>query len=659
MVARDIWVNTARLARQVLAAGVLALTASSVALTPAVAQKHVINLKDAEINAFIQDVSAVTGYTFIVHPEVRGRVTVTSQVPLEREEVFDVFLSTLRVQGYAAIPTSNGAYRIVPDSLAKETAASDDYRRPDQSDDQFTTQVVQLRYFDAVEAAKMVKPLVNPRGSVTANANSNVIVLVDYAGNIDRVRRVVTELDQDRSVISTIPLQNVSADEMQRVVNSLNSNRRGGEGELTGNFSAVAMESGNALVVRGDRAAVARVKQVVSDLDAQSRPSANTRVVFLKHAQAADIVPILEQVARSMGENRPVGEDGVALETIPFDAATNALILSADVNTLAAMERVIKELDIRRAQVLVEAIIVELSDSAARELGLQFFLSGTGNSSIPFAATNFSQSAPNLLAAAGALLVDDDDASDVGDGGGTLAEIALSSLLAQEGGLIGGAGQDGDAIFGVILNALQDDVNSNILSTPSIMTLDNEAASIIVGQEIPITTGEALGNNNSNPFRTIERKDVGVQLEVTPQIGEGDVIKLDLRQEVSSVSGPVSLANTELITNTREIDTTVLADDGEVIVLGGLIEERETGTQTKVPFLGDIPIAGRAFRNEGTQKEKTNLMVFIRPSIIRSDIDARAATNKQYNLIRDAKAVEGEETTVIDFTNRVLGPGLK
>ena len=624
--------------RVAAAAAILAGTASAGAIAQ---ETHTINLKDADIHALIEDISAVTGFTFVTHPLVKGRVTVTSQAPLTKDEIFQVFLSTLRVHGFVAIPSTEGTYRIVPDERAVEDNTS--FGSVDL-DDQFVTEVIRLRHFSAIDAANMVKPLVNGRGQVTANAASNVLVVADFSGNISRIRKIVGELDQDRSVLETIKLENMPAVEMARVINGL---RERGNESLQGQFLTVAVESGNTLLVRGDEAVVQRVNQVVRRLDEGSKPSETLRVVYLKHADAEEIVPILEQVATSM---RPAGATGGEMR-IPFHAETNALILSGDPNTLAALERVVGELDIRRAQVLVEAIVVEISDQAARELGLQFILSGNEDSSVPFAVTNFSRSAPNLLAVTGALINDETDVSS----DASIGSAALSSLLGLEGISLGVGGQSSDGtLFGVILNAVQDDQNSNLLSTPSVMTLDNQEARISVGQEIPITTGEALGSDFANPFRTIQRQDVGVQLEVRPQINEGDSIKLYLRQEVSSILGAAVANASDIITNKREIETTVLADDGEIIVLGGLIEEQEVNAESKVPLLGDVPLAGRLFRSEGREVTKKNLMVFIRPTIVRDVADARDVTTRKYNFAVGQEA-DRNDTALEELLLRALG----
>jgi general secretion pathway protein D len=609
---------------------VLALSAFG-AQSAALGQDHTLNLRDADIRAFIDDVSAVTGFTFIVHPAVSGKVTVVSQTPLSNEEFFQVFLSTLRVQGFTAIPTSAGAYRIVPEQAAAEDSGMG--FSVDAPDDQFVTEVMRLRHADAREAAKIVKPLVNQRGQVAANEVGNVLVVVDYANNIDRIRVIVREMDQDFAEIATLSLKNMSATEMAKVINGLQEKN---SFVPAASFTAVAVERGNAVLLRGDKAAVERMAAVIRDLDERSATTDSVRVIALQHADAEEIVPILKDIVGVLPDAQ---SEGRGAPTISHHASTNALVIAAAPDTLAALEQVIKDLDIRRAQVQVEALIVEVSDQVARDLGLQLVLAGSENSAVPFAVTNFSRSAPNLLALTGALVTDQDlSGADTGNSASSLGNLALQSLLGINGGALGIGSSGDDGLFGLILNAVANDGGSKLLSTPSVTTLDNEEADVLVGQEIPITTGEVLGANNANPFRTIDRKEVGVKLKVRPQISEGDTIKLTIGQEVSSVAGTVA-GSSEIIVNTRNISTTVLADDGEIIVLGGLIEEAERVESSKVPVLGDLPFAGRAFRSEGRQKSRTNLMVFIRPTILRSKADTQTATNRKYAFMRGQEAL--------------------
>ncbi len=616
-------------------------------------QTHVMNLKDVDISVLIDDVSAITGHTFVVHPSVRGRVSVSSQTPLTDREVFQVFLSTLRVNGFTAIPSQGGVYKIVPEQSASAEAA---LARSSVSGDQFETAVLRLRNFDAAEAAKMIKPITNPQGQVSASSASNTLIVVDYAANISRVRKVISEIDQDRNETLTMALVNMSATEMAKTVNGMKEETRWSSGYAV---SALAVESNNSLIIKGEARDVAAVHEIVRGLDVSNRQDDESlKVLSLKHSEAAELAPILEAMGKRLAEQTSPDKSNVSLPTIAVYEPTNSLVVSASPMVVRQLERVVEELDRRRSQVLVEAIIVELSDDAARELGLEFVLSGTGNSTTPFAATNFTRSTPNVLALAGALILGDGETGSDTDtsSSSSLQSVAINSLLGSAGGLLGIGGETSDGtIFGAILNAVDTDVTSNVLSTPHLLTLDNEEASITVGQEVPITTGEALGDNNSNPFRTVERKPLGVTLEVTPQIGEGDSIKLQLRQEVSSIFDSVS--GTDFITNNREIKTTILADDGEIIVLGGLIQEEETLSASKVPILGEIPGIGRLFSSEGTTKKRTNLMVFLRPTIIRDAETMRRTTQQKYQYIRQEQiaASRNENANLDVFMKEVLG----
>ena len=637
------------------ATAVLAASPSAFALaneTPADTARHILNFEDVELSALIADVSTVTGYTFVVHPEARTkRITVSSTTPLTRQQVFDVFLSSLRVHGFTAVPAGKATYRIVPEQSAVGEAGMGAY-----GSNAFTTEIFSLQHLNALEAAKMLKPVIDEQGQVIANAQSNTLVVVDYASNIPRLRSMVDKIDSDPSVTETIQLANTSATEVANILTSLNTSA--GEDAYKSNFRAIASEAGNALILRGDPAAVERAKLVTADLDGRDRLQDTIRVVPLNNADAADVVPILQQVAFAIDKRRGLADANEAT-TIAHHDSTNSLVISAAPETLLSLERVISDLDRRRAQVLVEAIIVEMTDDTARQLGLQFLLSGTGSNSVPFATTNFSASAPNLLTLAGAISSDtpfaDGEDSSVND---ALTTAALNSLLGLTGLTVGVGGQDGDTLFGAVLTAVEADTNSRILSKPFNMTLDNGTSSLLVGQNVPVTTGQVLGDDNTNAFTTVDRQDVGVGLTVTPRISNDGTIRMQIEQEVSNIAGAITAGVTDVVFNTRKINTSVIADDGEIIVLGGLIEQTEAFSNEKVPLLGDIPVAGRLFRTEGKSLGRTNLMVFIRPTIIRDRAGAAAATSRSYNYIRAEELWDGEgnDTSSIDnFITEVLG----
>lgn len=627
--------------KQIIAASALILGAQTVAtaeMKSPSAARHVLNLNDVEITTLIDDVSMITGYTFVLHPDVRRtKVTVMSQSLMTTNEVFEVFLSTLRVHGFAAVPAGRDVYRIVPEQMAIGEASV-----RGSGPNAFITQVFKLDNFNAIEAAQMVKPLVDAQGQVVANARSNTLVVVDYSSNMPRLRDVVQGLDEsDRTRVETLELRNVPAREIETILIELLQDRDDGQNSR---FEVSSSTSSNSVVIRGDDQKVERALRVARELDKSDPVRDTLRVIQLKNSDAEEIVPILERLAVTMAEQSAPGDAQTSLATIAHHQPTNSLVISAAPDSILAMERVVEALDQRRAQVLVEAIIVEMSDDTARELGVQFLLSGTGDSSVPFLSTNFSRSAPNLLQLAGAI-------ADPSAFGGTnpFTEGAVQSLLSLDGAF-GVGGREGDTLFGAILTAIETDTESKVLSKPFNMTLDNGTSELLVGQQIPVTTGETLSSDNSNPFRTVTRQDVGIKLNVTPRISADDTIRLDIFQEVSSISTDLSSGTDDFVTNLRQITTSVLADNGEIIVIGGLIEEGDETISAKVPVAGDIPVLGNLFKSEETTYDRTNLMVFIRPTIVRDREDAREVTSRNYRYIRAEELLrEGDDEGISEL----------
>ena len=607
-------------------AGIIALLLMPAAVR-AQDEQALVNFNQAEIQTVIDDVSAVTGYTFIVDPSVRGRVTITSQAPLSPAAYFQVFLSTMRVHGYAVVPTSSGAFQIVPDQVG---ARSPSPVNTPLRGDRYATAVFRLDHASAQDALTVIRPILHPQGTANAAEDSNVVVVVDLAENLVRVRRIIQDLDRDTSVYEMVTLSNVSVSEMSAIVERLRSRTRSGEDDVLASVAVAPLPSSNSLLLRGSAPAVENMVALVRRVDAASVSNQNFKVVNLLHANGESVLPILQQMVEAMTEEGLTGRR----PTVAHHAPTNSLVINADADVQREIERVIHQLDVRRPQVLVEGIIVEISDSAAEELGVQLLWTGTEDGTSPLAFTRYSSPSPDLLALAGAVSGAGGDSDDGDLVNGALRDAALSSLLGTRGGGFGFGGQTGDgSIFGLILNAVENDVESNVLATPSILAMDNEEASFISGQEIPITTGETLGADNSNPFRTIEREEVGVKLLVRPQITEGGTVRLYLDQEVSNVAGSVGSSSTELITNMRRVTTTVLADNGEIVVLGGLIEQNDANNRSQVPGLGNVPVLGRLFGTRGETTSRTNLMIFIRPTIIRSPADMQAVTAGRYNYI--------------------------
>ncbi|MFN3522496.1 MAG: type II secretion system secretin GspD [Phenylobacterium sp.] len=644
--------------KRLIATACLAAAVGFAPAPPVLAQSkgQVLNLQDADIRAFIQDVARATGQTFVIDPRVQGKVTIASQEPLSRTELFEVMLSTLRANGLVAVPTGGGTYRIAPEEGAAQQAAS----VGGGAGLGFSTQVFRLRTLDAASAAETLKPLIGRNGVIMPSRRGNLLVVADYADNLRRMRSLLAQIDADRSVTEMIGLRSTSAREAASVVNELLKAPGEDAGARNGVVSVVAVESSNSLILRGDPEAVRPMAALVRDLDQRAETAGDVRVVRLQHASAEQLVPVLQQMVgqsasgaaaadgegeaakASTGAAAPVAV-GTGRANIARFPGANAIVIAADPKLQQTLAEVIRQLDLRREQVLVEAIVVEVSDDAAKALGVQFAIAGQNGSSVPFTATNFSNASPNLLTLLGAAAATDKLGED-STVAQSLQAAAAEALLGAKGLITGGWGElNDDALFGLIINAVKSDTASNLLSTPSIMTLDNQEASILVGQEVPITTGEVLSDSNSNAFRTVQRQNVGVQLEVKPQINEGGTITLNLRQEVSSVAGPVSSSSDELIFNKREIQTTVNVDDGDIIVLGGLLDQNERVSVERTPLLGDIPGVGNLFRSTSRERAKTNLMVFIRPTIVRDAAGARAVTAPRYGYIRDQQAAAARD----------------
>jgi general secretion pathway protein D len=619
------------------------------AAAPALAQSgQTLNVQGADIRAFIQDVARSTGRTFIVDPAVTGTVTVTSDRPLSRAQLFEVFLSTLRANGLVVTPTASGAYRISPAQGAAQGPSTVGAER-------FSTEVFQLRNIDAASAAETIRPLVGAQGQVLANPGANSVVVADFADNLARIRALIGRIDVDRTGFEVVTLENSSAREIAAVLQSVLAPPGGQPG--TGMVSVTPVESSNSVVLRGDPTAVARVRPLIEDLDRRAESADDVKVVFLQHANAEALLPVLQQIvgqpitaanANAIPDRGRGGTGGAEVEgtvapsvavaaPIPGQRATiarfpgaNALVISASGDTQRMLAEVIRQLDQRRQQVLIEAIVVELSDNAVRELGVQWLLAGEDGN--PVGLTNYSNSAAPLAPIAGGAAagqLDEDDPLRE-----QLQNLALNTLLGANGFVGGGGGRIGDGLFGFIINAAKTDDGSNLLQTPSLMTLDNEEATILVGQEVPITTGETLLDGNSNPFRTTQRQDIGVKLIVRPQINAGGSITLFLRQEVSSINGVLTNAATDLVLNKRELETTLVVDDGDIAVAGGLLDQNDRLSVDKVPGLGDLPVVGGLFRSTSRQRGRTNLMVFIRPTIIRSPADAQALSADRWGYMR-------------------------
>ena len=605
-----------------------ALTLSAVS----VAQEYTVNLKDTEIQEFIKFVADVTGTTMVIDPNVKGKVRVISSKPVSQAELYDLFLSILDVQGYTAV-RSGQVIRIVP---SKDARSSPVPIMEDQSavgNDEYVTQVIRLDNISAAKLIPVLRPLVPQQAHMAAYAPSNAIIISDIRSNIGRIVDIIERMD--RSAIQTteiIRLKYGVAEDVVSMLNTLEKSRQGEGADADKEAVLVADKRTNSVVVTADELTVDRIRKLMVYLDTPLEQSGNVRVIYLEYADATATAAVLTRVMQNISRLEEGGSNkraGSGESTIEADEGTNSLIITADTDEMAALEAVIARLDIRRAQVLIEAIIVEMTITEGQELGLQWLFANDsgvfgGNVTTDEARR---QSAANLAGA----LIPSDGSEDIGT-----REVA-ASLATIPGTTLGWGVVDESLTMAAILNALESQGNSNILSTPSLLTLDNEEAYITVGSEVPFVTGSytntGVGNGASNPFQTIERQSVGVTLKVTPQINDGNAVVMDIVQEVSTLAP--SLIASDLITNERKIETMVLANDGNIVVLGGLVSDEIKDNSEGVPLLSRIPLLGRLFRTDSVEVTKQNLLVFIRPTIIRDDEDLAGATAEKYRFIRD------------------------
>ena len=612
-----------------------------------------LRMQNVELTAFIQDVSRATSTTFIVDPRVQGTVNISREQTLSNEDLIGVLLSVLRANGLIAVPAGPATYRVVPDDTAAQQPGTPLG---------FATSVFPLQRIDARAAAESLKPLVGRGGVVMALPHGNQLLVADYTDNLRRIRGLVSQIDSDNASIDTVILRNTSARELSATLTELFGSR---DAAGAAPLSVLPVASSNSLVLRGNPALVQRAVKMAMDLDARAERNGDVAVVRLQHASAEQLLPVLQQLIGQSPDAVPTNGTTPAQPQLLAAGATqndpanaqvispasgrrpvivrypgaNSLIIHADPDTQRTLLEVIRQLDVRREQVLVEALVVEISDEAAKTLGTQLLLAGK-DGNVPIGVTQFNSTDPGIVSLAGGLLANRnrDQEGEDGDSVADLArQAAAQSLLGLSGGLLGFGGESNDRLFGVIINAVKSDARSNLLSTPSILTLDNEEAYILVGQEVPVTTGEVLSSNNNNPFRTIDRQDVGIRLTVKPQINSGGGVTLSIKQEASSVSGTVSGNSDELVLNKREIETSVVVDDGAMVALGGLLDHNGSHRSDRIPLLGDIPVVGALFRSNTRSSTRTNLMVFLRPTVIRNADDARRNAAQRYGYLRDTE----------------------
>ena len=587
----------------------------------------ILNYEDVDIKKVTQDIAQFSKKTIILDPRVKGRITIYSNANLNRIQVWDVYLRTIQVNGFSAI-VEDSFVRVVP-----ENEATRDKNASSISSGDYQTVVLPLFNRSTEEILPMIKPITGRQSHLSSIPSINSILLVDRVSNVKRISDLIKDLDKNNTAkISIVKLDNLSSIEAVRILDKLKAQNN----PTINKFIAIPFSPSNSVIVSANEFVTSNIKDTLKSLDGDVKSDDSIDVIYLKYAKSADIAAILNSIS---GGFLPDADD--VKTVITHHEKTNSLIVASAEANLSTIRNIISRLDIRRAQVLVEAIIVELSETAAKNLGIETIFNGTDKDSVPIGVTRFTGSGPDLLSIVGSAA----DSTDV-----TLSTTAAASLLNTQG-LIAGFGDltPGKDNFVGIINAIAQDSNSNILSTPSIMAMDNELATSIIGQEIPITTGESLGTNNANPFRTTSRQEVGIKLEVTPQINEGSSVVLKIKIEVSGVAG-VPMSGIDIITNKRAIETTALVDNNQIIVLGGLVDEDTQDSISKVPFLGSVPILGKLFQSSSSTTVKKNLMVFLRPTIITDSNSANATSNEKYNYIKARQMLSGESTKLIDLT---------
>jgi general secretion pathway protein D len=602
-------VLTYRTRQHLAALGIAIAAACHSAGALAEAGKLVLNMRDADIRSMVQWVADVTGKNLIVHKDVQGKVTVLSAEPVTPEQAYQVFLSALEVNGFAAVE-SGGAIKILPQSMAN--SSSPQVSRGLGGETVIT--VIRAKNVPASQLATSLRPLVPQAGMLTAYPETNSLIVASSATNVQRVNELVKMLDQAGNLqFETIRLQHANAQDVEKNLQQLIPAIQGSEGYKFVNLAVDTRT--NTILMGGDPANRSQVRNIIASLD-QEVAGGNTDVIYLKYVQADEMLAILKGVAEALQGDNPAGAGGQQ------GGGSGAKVsIEASKSTNALMRSIVEQVDIRRAQVLVEALVVEVTDDDARDLGISWI--GSEHKGFPSRGGNIAVNTlgANLKTGAGV------------DSNGNVT-------LAPGGGLTLGYIDNGD--LKAVIRALSTTTKANILSTPTIVALDNEEAELLVGQNVPFKTGQSTGQASSveNPFTTIERQDIGINLVIKPQINQGDSITLDLKQSAEDIAPSNTLAaeTSDIVTNKRMIKTKALIKDMQTLVIGGLLQDKESEQRTKTPILGDLPLIGGLFSSKGKTRGKTNLMVFIRPTILKDDAQIAELTRQRYEFMRNEQS---------------------
>ena len=611
------------------------------------------NYKDADIRQVIEAVGEVTGKNFILDPRVKAQVTMLSVAPMSPDAFYEAFLSILSVYGFVAVPAGD-VIKILPDANARQMPGAELESGGGRRPDDIVTRVIAVQNVAAAQLVPILRPLIPQYGHLAAHPPSNLLIISDRASNVDRMASIIARIDQAADQdYEMIRLEHASASEIVKLVGALNQGAQQGEGGSGPRITVVADERTNSVLLTGAKDDRLRYRALITHLDTPLEEGGDTQVRYLRYTNATDLATKLQSQYSGTGAQAAAGKDAAPPAQrgeigIWADDSTNALIITAPPKIMKSMMAIIDKLDIRRAQVMVEAVIVEVTSDRAAQLGVTWAVGGS-NLDNAIGITKF-PGTTGVTGVAGAIL------------GGADSTAGAAGLLGN--GLTLGVGKlrDSGISFVALLEALEADGTSNIIGTPVLVTLDNEEAEIKVGQEVPFVTGSYTDTGSAggavNPFQTIEREQVGLTLKLTPQINEGDAVRLKISQEISSLLP--STAAVDLITSNRSVNTTVIVQDNATLVLGGLIQDQVTETESRVPLLGRIPLLGALFRSNSTKKSKTNLMIFIKPTILRDNVQAAFETNAKYNYIRDQQMlIKPQNVQLMPQTPRDLLPELQ
>ena len=602
-----------------------------------------INLKDADIEAFISQVADITGKSFVLDPRVKGKVSVLSSEPMNQEGVYELFLSVLQIHGLAAVPAGDVTLIIQQNDVKQAGRSLDDKAAIDSQE--LLTKVIMIKNTPALDLVPILRPLVAKYGHLAGVKSANALIISDHSININRIEEIIDRLDRSGSEeLEVVQLKEAWVGNVVTMLQSLDPSKvsqgNADDNATSGSIRVVADERSNRLIIKGEKTARERIRKLIEQLDQPSYFSGSAQVIRLQYANAEKLAEML----KSLMSEGTAGKDEAQVKGnvgIHADTELNARVVRAEPSVMKEIQELVGSLDVRRAQVLIESAIVEVTGDVTQALGVQW---AKGDLDAPVAGTNFSNAGPSLASIA------------TGVASGDYSSAVGSGLT-----LGGFAESGGDVDFGVVIQALKSNTATNLLSTPSIMTLDNQEAEIIVGQNVPFVTGSTASSSNSNPFTTITREDVGVTLKVIPHIHDGEAIRLEVEATAESVSSTTVSGSADLITNKRSIKTMILSENEETIVLGGLIRDDVREVVSKVPLLGDIPLLGWLFRSKSVESVKSNLMVFLRPTIVSDAGVARNLTQEKFDGIWEftLSGELAEEDKSVQMNNLFKGLPLK